>query len=295
MGDHTASTTVYPSGNDLFKSGGASGDGKGLREERQAEFARSWIENRVLSGLSVPASSVDLTIQVALGKAILYGHWLDIEATTVTAAASATNHLFLKITLDGNDRISLVEYEVNTTGTAPANSLKIAQLTTDADNITATSDKRTFGRVGTMQPFGGDEDRLPDGALLCDGSAVSEATYVALFSCIAYSYGNPGGGNFNVPDKRGRLSMGKDNMGGSSANRAKEAAADSVGGTGGDEDAVAAHTHPIPHTHGGTGSDHGINNTNSGSEGDLNTNSVGDAIGGNWPPYEVDNWLIWYK
>ena len=56
MGDHTASTTVYPSGNDLFKSGGASGDGKGLREERAAELLRALAANHVISGLVVPGS-----------------------------------------------------------------------------------------------------------------------------------------------------------------------------------------------------------------------------------------------
>ncbi len=147
MGDHTASTTVYPSGNDLFKSGGASGDGKGLREERAAELLRALSNNHVLSGLLVPGSSGNLNIVIPLGKALVYGHWLDIEATTVTAAASSTNHVFLKVTLDGNDRISLVEYEVNTSGTPPANSTKIATLITDADNITSTTDERLLDYI----------------------------------------------------------------------------------------------------------------------------------------------------
>lgn len=40
---------------------------------------------------------------------------------------------------------------------------------------------------------------LPKGWLLCDGSAVSQITYAALFAVIGTTFGNPGSGNFNVP------------------------------------------------------------------------------------------------
>lgn len=33
-------------------------------------------------------------------------------------------------------------------------------------------------------------------------------TYAALFAVIGLSYGNPGGGNFNLPDLRGRVPVG---------------------------------------------------------------------------------------
>lgn len=51
-------------------------------------------------------------------------------------------------------------------------------------------------------------DTAPDGFLMCDGSAVSQATYADLFAVIGFTYGNPGGGNFNLPDQRGRCSLG---------------------------------------------------------------------------------------
>jgi len=37
---------------------------------------------------------------------------------------------------------------------------------------------------------------------------VSQATYAALFAVIGVTYGNPGGGNFSLPDLRGRIPVG---------------------------------------------------------------------------------------
>jgi microcystin-dependent protein len=52
---------------------------------------------------------------------------------------------------------------------------------------------------------------LPSGFLECNGQAVSQATYAALFAVIGTTYGDPGGGNFNLPDLRDRLSISKSN------------------------------------------------------------------------------------
>lgn len=40
----------------------------------------------------------------------------------------------------------------------------------------------------------------PKGWLICDGSAYSQITYSALFSVIGTTFGNPGSGNFNIPN-----------------------------------------------------------------------------------------------
>lgn len=71
---------------------------------------------------------------------------------------------------------------------------------------------------GLISPFAG--NFAPDGWLLCDGTAVSRATYSSLFTAISTMYG-PGDGatTFNLPDLRGRVAAGKDNMGGIAANR----------------------------------------------------------------------------
>jgi len=61
---------------------------------------------------------------------------------------------------------------------------------------------------------------IPAGWLECGGQAVSRATYSALFLAIGTLYGaGDGSTTFNVPDLRGRTIFGKDNLGGTAANR----------------------------------------------------------------------------
>lgn len=61
---------------------------------------------------------------------------------------------------------------------------------------------------------------LPAGYLWCDGSAVSRSEYSELFAAIGTRFG---AGNetttFNLPDSRGRGEFGRDDMGGTAANR----------------------------------------------------------------------------
>jgi len=60
----------------------------------------------------------------------------------------------------------------------------------------------------------------PGKFLLCYGQAISRTTYAALFAVISTDYGvGDGATTFNVPDCRGRVVAGQDDMGGSSANR----------------------------------------------------------------------------
>lgn len=62
---------------------------------------------------------------------------------------------------------------------------------------------------------------LPSGTLWCDGSQYDPAVYAALYAAIGTSF-NTGGetaGFFRVPDERGRLDIGRDDMGGTTAGR----------------------------------------------------------------------------
>lgn len=72
--------------------------------------------------------------------------------------------------------------------------------------------------AGAMLSYGG--ATAPAGWLLCYGQAVSRTTYAALFAAISTTYGvGDGSTTFNLPDLRGRAVFGKDDMGGSGANR----------------------------------------------------------------------------
>jgi len=93
---------------------------------------------------------------------------------------------------------------------------------------------------------------VPSGYLECNGQAVSQSTYAALYAIIGTTYGDPGGGNFNVPDLQDNVPVGKSNnkalastggantvastgnVGGSTANASLSTAQ------------LAAHTHQLP-------------------------------------------------
>ena len=64
-------------------------------------------------------------------------------------------------------------------------------------------------------------DTLPSGGWLWqDGSAISRATYASLFAVLGTQFGvGDGSTTFNLPDRRGRVGVGKDNMGGTDAAR----------------------------------------------------------------------------
>jgi microcystin-dependent protein len=92
----------------------------------------------------------------------------------------------------------------------------------------------------SLTPTGGiilwPTDTAPSGFLLCSGQAVNRTTYATLFALIGTTYGvGDSSTTFNVPDLRGRFALGKDNMGGSSANRCTDAAADTIGSSAGAE------------------------------------------------------------
>ncbi|MEZ0390508.1 MAG: phage tail protein, partial [Verrucomicrobium sp.] len=71
---------------------------------------------------------------------------------------------------------------------------------------------------GVVMPYAG--ATAPTGWLLCFGQEVSRTTYADLFGVLSTTYGTGNGTTtFNLPDLRGRVVAGKDNMGGAAANR----------------------------------------------------------------------------
>lgn len=67
-----------------------------------------------------------------------------------------------------------------------------------------------------MLSYGGNS--APSGWLLCYGQAVSRTAYAALFAVIGTTFGaGDGSTTFNLPDARGRVLAGKDDMGGTAA------------------------------------------------------------------------------
>lgn len=61
---------------------------------------------------------------------------------------------------------------------------------------------------------------IPEGFLLCDGSAISISAYINLYNVIGNAYGNGNGSTtFNIPDLRGEFIRGTDNGRGVDAGR----------------------------------------------------------------------------
>ena len=103
---------------------------------------------------------------------------------------------------------------------------------------------------GVIVAFGG--ITAPAGWLLCDGTEYRVADYQLLFEAIGYNWkpqSQVSTGFFAVPDLRGRLPLGADNMGGNSANVVTKNSADTVGATDGAETATIAVENLPEHEH----------------------------------------------
>lgn len=65
--------------------------------------------------------------------------------------------------------------------------------------------------TGVVVEYEGDTGNIPSGFLLCDGSEVSRATYADLFAKIGTKHGvGNGTTTFNLPNRKGRVSVGYD-------------------------------------------------------------------------------------
>lgn len=112
--------------------------------------------------------------------------------------------------------------------------------------------------AGSVIPYAGSS--APTGYLLCYGQAVSRTTYADLFAVISTTYGvGDNSTTFNLPDLRGRVVAGQDDMGGSSANRLTGLTdgvdGDTLAAAGGLESTTLTIAQMPAHDHGGaTGS-----------------------------------------
>ena len=118
----------------------------------------------------------------------------------------------------------------------------------DTNSDAFIQNKPIFVPTGTVSAFAG--SAAPPDYLLCDGSPVNRTTYAALASVLedpsapgTYIYGSGDGSTtFNLPDLRGRVIAGKDNMGGTSADNLTNTQADQLGGELGSETNSHNHT-----------------------------------------------------
>jgi microcystin-dependent protein len=90
----------------------------------------------------------------------------------------------------------------------------------------------------------------PEGWLICDGRAVSRSEYSKLFAAIGSMYGaGDGSTTFNLPDMRGRMPLGADNMGGLAAGRVSMPEGSVIGASAGEEKHVLSANEMPQHNH----------------------------------------------
>lgn len=154
---------------------------------------------------------------------------------------------------------------------------------------------------GVMLPYAGAS--APTGWLLCDGDtgldSVGDTTLAALFAIIGTTFGGVGAADFDLPDMRGNLPLGKDNMGGVSRDRVTHANADTVGAEEGVEDHQLIEAEMPAHTHSVVTEESGSSGAGVPKEGvvstpaSVNTDSKGgDTAHENMPPYMTLNYII---
>ena len=144
-----------------------------------------------------------------------------------------------------------------------------------------------------MIPYGSDTN-IPSNWRICDGAEISRETYADLFNIIGTSYGEGDGvTTFNLPNKRGRVSVGLDE---------EQEEFNSIGLKGGEKehtltiDEIPSHSHAVKGTTGAGNYAEGVSFGNSPNP--PYTSNVGMTGGGgnkphnNLQPYEVDVWII---
>lgn len=168
---------------------------------------------------AVPSAASDSTVDASVSN----NPWVELGLVTVTQGA--TQILTGNIT-DTRTKVTLSP-EVATVNIAPP--------------------------AGSINDFAG--TTAPTGWFLCYGQAISRTIYSDLFNVIGTIYG-PGDGTstFNIPDCRGRISAGKDNMGGVSSDRLTNQPGgldgDTLGATGGAERHTLTVAELANHAHG---------------------------------------------
>lgn len=195
------------------------------------------------------------------------------------------------------DAVTQVKMADNSVGTAELidNNITLAKLAAAVQTLLVPA--------GAMMNFGG--STIPTGWLQCYGQAVSRATYAALFTAIGTVHGaGDGSTTFNLPDARGRVLAGLDNMGGTSANRLTNPGStggmdgDILGNAGGQETHVLtigempSHNFSITlaHSHGANGNS--STNWSDGDTGGGSNTGTTNTLGSNTPHNVVQPTLI---
>lgn len=129
--------------------------------------------------------------------------------------------------------MSLNQIDYRMTAGLLKTSNKLSELSSELNDTYSNLGLDDSIPTGAIFPF--TSSTVPSGWLLCDGSAILRSLYSQLFDVIGTTYGSGNGTTtFNLPDLRGRIVAGRDNMGGTAASRLTQ------GVLGGDPNSLGA-------------------------------------------------------
>lgn len=190
-----------------------------------AAFATAAVISSVITNSNYSDISTALTQSVdTTGVSTMVGPFI-AAAGVVTAPSIAFNNLqTCGWYLSAANEISYATSAVRT------HKWSSSGLTMVSANLVDKNGNNVFAiPIGLIVPYAGAS--APSLWAFCYGQAVSQTTYATLYALVSTAYGNPGGGNFGLPDLRGSAPFGLDNMGGSTAGRITNALSGIVGTT----------------------------------------------------------------
>lgn len=208
---HNATSMILPGGASITT---AANDVGGFRSLGSGNWRCEWYQKA--SGSAVSAAASFLTGQVSVANG-------GTGSSTLTA-----NNVLL-----GNGTSAVQVVAPGSSGNVLTSNGTTWQSSTPASGFAMPS--------GAIMDYAGSS--APSGWLLCFGQAVSRTTYADLFAALGTTYGSGDGSTtFNLPDLRGRVAAGKDDMGGTAASRLTSGGSGITGTTLGAAGGTQTHT-----------------------------------------------------
>ena len=242
----------------------------------------------IYADLQGTAASATVALSVADNSVVLGGDTTGNYVSTIAAGTGVTVTggsgegstpsvaIGQSVDTSANPSFNTVTSTV-TAGTAPLTVTSTTAVTNLNADLLDGSHGTVYAPKGILMPFAG--STAPSGWLICDGSGVSTTTYAELFAVIGYTYGGSGS-LFALPDLRGRVPVGLDNMGGTDAGRLT--VANTLGDSGGVQTVTLDGTQIPSHVH-------GVGTLAIGTTGSTHTHKVGNYDGHAINNYVVDN------
>jgi microcystin-dependent protein len=151
--------------------------------------------------------------------------------------------------------------------------------------------------AGALAPYAG--AAAPTGWLLCAGQSLLRTDYPTLFAAIGTAYGAADATHFTLPDLRGRVPVGMDNMGGSDAGLLTTA--NTLGATVGAQThtltatEMPTHNHDVGYTQAADAATTGTgqrSNLNGSVSSKVTSNAGGGGAHNNMQPSIILNYII---